>query len=59
MEEFENIVFCFLVLGMGDGAITTLTIADVARSDTKRYLKSLPSRQGLDLEVRRTPLKIG
>ena len=33
-----------LVLGMGDGAITTLTIADPAKSDTKDYLKSLPSR---------------
>ena len=32
---------------MGDGAITTLTIADIARSDTKRYLRSLPSRRGL------------
>ena len=46
---------------MGDGAITTLTIADINRSDTKKYLKSLPSRRGLsqdsakaafDLEVR-------
>ena len=50
------IVFHFLVLGMGDGAITTLTIADIARSDTQRYLKSLPSRRGLDPEVRRRPL---
>ena len=36
-----------LVLGMGDGAITTLTIADIAKEDTKEYLKNLPSRQGL------------
>ena len=35
-----------LVLGMGDGAITTLTIADPDKSDTKEYLKSLPSRKG-------------
>ena len=34
-----------LVLGMGDGAITTLTIADPDKSDTKEYLKSLPSRR--------------
>ena len=56
MEEFEIIVFHFLVLGMGDGAITTLTIADIAKSDTQRYLKSLPSRRRLDPEVRRRPL---
>jgi len=35
-----------LVLGMGDGAITTLTIADPKKKDTKDYLKSLPSRDG-------------
>ena len=35
-----------VVLGMGDGAITTLTIADLAKSDTKQYLKNLPSRLG-------------
>ena len=43
-----------LVLGMGDGAITTLTIADLLKADTKQYLKHLPSRlrgmQGLELE---------
>ena len=32
---------------MGDGAITTLTIADIAKADTKVYIKNLPSRQGL------------
>ena len=35
---------------MGDGAITTLTIADIAKSDTKQYLKQLPSRQGVRRE---------
>ena len=30
---------------MGDGAITTLTIADLLKPDTKQYLKHLPSRQ--------------
>ena len=29
---------------MGDGAITTLTIADLLKADTKQYLKHLPSR---------------
>ena len=29
---------------MGDGAITTLTIADLLKADTKQYLKQLPSR---------------
>ena len=37
---------------MGDGAITTLTIADLLKADTKQYLKHLPSRlrgmQGLE-----------
>ena len=32
---------------MGDGAITTLTIADIAKADAKVYIKNLPSRQGL------------
>ena len=34
-----------IVLGSGDGAITTLTIADLLKPGTKQYLKHLPSRQ--------------
>ena len=33
-----------VVLGLGDGAITTLTIADLLKPDTKNYLRHLPSR---------------
>ena len=33
-----------IVLGMGDGSMTTLTIADPKSPDTKSYLNSLPSR---------------
>ena len=33
-----------VVLGMGDGSMTSLTIADPARSGTKDYLAKLPSR---------------
>ena len=33
-----------VVLGLGDGAITTLTIADLLKPDTKQYLRHLPSR---------------
>ena len=33
-----------IVLGMGDGSMTTLTIADPSSPDTKAYLNSLPSR---------------
>ena len=40
---------------MGDGAITTLTIADLLKADTKQYLKHLPSRlrgrQGVEVEM--------
>lgn len=45
-----------LVLGMGDGAITTLTIADIAKSDSKEYIKNLPSRQGLRKDSERDDL---
>ena len=34
-----------VVLGMGDGSMTSLTIADPARSGTKDYLAKLPSRR--------------
>jgi len=33
-----------MVLGMGDGSMTTLTIADPDKSGITQYLKSLPSR---------------
>ena len=33
-----------VVLGMGDGSMTTLTIADPEKEGIKKYLKSLPSR---------------
>ena len=33
-----------VVLGMGDGSMTTLTIADPEKEGIKDYLKSLPSR---------------
>merc|ERR1739844_74119 len=33
-----------VVLGMGDGSMTTLTIADPTKSGITEYLKSLPSR---------------
>ena len=33
-----------VVLGMGDGSMTTLTIADPNKSATKEYLSKLPSR---------------
>jgi len=33
-----------VVLGMGDGSMTTLTIADPDKTDIAPYLKSLPSR---------------
>ena len=33
-----------VVLGMGDGSMTTLTIADPNKDDVLQYLKSLPSR---------------
>jgi hypothetical protein len=32
------------VLGMGDGSMTTLTIADPDKEGIRDYLKSLPSR---------------
>ena len=46
---------------MGDCAITTLTIADPHKSDTKDYLKSLPSRNGEneDYKGRETYLQNG
>ena len=33
-----------VVLGMGDGSMTTLTIADPEKEGIRDYLKSLPSR---------------
>ena len=48
----------FPVLGMGDGAITTLTIADIAKSDTKKYLRNLPSRRGLRRDSERSDLNM-
>ena len=33
-----------VVLGMGDGSMTTLTIADPDKPDIAQYLKCLPSR---------------
>ena len=33
-----------VVLGMGDGSMTTLTIADPEKPGITEYLKSLPSR---------------
>ena len=33
-----------VVLGMGDGSMTTLTIADPTKPGITDYLKSLPSR---------------
>ena len=33
-----------VVLGMGDGSMTTLTIADPEKEGIGEYLKSLPSR---------------
>ena len=33
-----------VVLGMGDGSMTTLTIADPEKEGIGDYLKSLPSR---------------
>ena len=36
--------FRSVVLGMGDGSMTTLTIADPDKPSITQYLKSLPSR---------------
>ena len=48
---------------MGDGAITTLTIADLLKADTKQYLKHLPSRlrgmQGLETGAEASYLQNG
>ena len=33
-----------VILGMGDGSMTTLTIADPAKEETYKYLAELPSR---------------
>ena len=33
-----------IILGMGDGSMTTLTIADPQNKETKNYLNNLPSR---------------
>ena len=37
-------MFRCVVLGMGDGSMTTLTIADPEKEEIKEYLKDLPSR---------------
>ena len=48
---------------MGDGAITTLTIADLLKADTKQYLKHLPSRlrgmQGVETPTQTSYLQNG
>ena len=38
------IMFRCVVLGMGDGSMTTLTIADPEKEEINEYLKDLPSR---------------
>ena len=43
--EIQNTAICrCVVLGMGDGSMTTLTIADPEKEGIRDYLKSLPSR---------------
>ena len=47
-KEFDQKMTFLLrsvVLGMGDGSMTTLTIADPEKEGIGDYLKSLPSRQ--------------
>lgn len=41
---FNENLFRSVVLGMGDGSMTTLTIADPDKQGITQYLKSLPSR---------------
>ena len=41
-----------VVLGMGDGSMTTLTIADPDKTDIAQYLKSLPSRNPENVMVK-------
>ena len=43
MDNFL-IVFCSIVLGMEDGSLTVLTIADPKKGRMSEYLKALPSR---------------
>ena len=48
VKEFDKQIGLFplrsVVLGMGDGSMTTLTIADPEKEGIGDYLKSLPSR---------------
>ena len=48
VKEFDKQIELFhlrsVVLGMGDGSMTTLTIADPEKEGIGDYLKSLPSR---------------
>ena len=44
MKEFTLSCARSVVLGMGDGSMTTLTIADPEKEGIGDYLKSLPSR---------------
>ena len=44
-EHFlKQLLYRSVVLGMGDGSMTTLTIADPDKPGITQYLKSLPSR---------------
>ena len=47
-----------VVLGMGDGSMTTLTIADPEKEGIKEYLKSLPSRNPVSREDRKKSLTL-
>ena len=44
-----------VALGMVDGNLSILTIADPQKARMKRYLKSLPSRQGLQAVITQAP----
>ena len=41
---YNNVLFRSVVLGMEDGSMTTLTIADPEKAGSTEYLKNLPSR---------------
>ena len=41
---YTLVAYRCVVLGMGDGSMTTLTIADPDKEGIRDYLKSLPSR---------------
>ena len=44
LKEVALLFIRSVVLGMGDGSMTTLTIADPEKEGIGDYLKSLPSR---------------